>query len=141
MWNGTIPSGIHLECGDRVNYCKSWTIHMESLSVFPLFGGHWVGWALWMGQTSFTLAAHSDHESIVESLCFQEEHRTPVLSLTATARFSPSFSAPLPTIDIFESEISMNLTLSYILHTIIILLEPLCCCQQGQEKGCGTGRA
>jgi len=22
LWNGTIPPGIHLECGGRVNYCK-----------------------------------------------------------------------------------------------------------------------
>jgi len=23
VWNGTIPPGIHLECGGRVNYCKT----------------------------------------------------------------------------------------------------------------------
>ena len=59
-------------------------------------------------ELRFILAAHSDRESIAESLCFQEEHGTPVHSPTATAlnaSFSTSFSVspppaePLPHLD------------------------------------------
>jgi len=66
-------------------------------------------------------------------------------ALPRGARNSSSFSdrdgkflsVPPPTI---ETEISVNLTSLYILHTIIILLEPLCCRWWGREMGCETGR-
>ena len=50
-------------------------------------------------ELKFILAAHSDRESLAESLCFQEEHGTPVLSPTAPSFSAPPPSEPLPPLD------------------------------------------